>query len=95
LRILIHEECIDKLKRDIVMKFTVIAVTAAIAFSSAASANSGQADRINEARSYPNKTIETQDVRKTCSNQMENHKEMHEQMHSKMSKNKSGKSKKS
>ena len=78
-----------------IMKVSIIAVAVAIAFSSAASANSGQADRINEARSYPNKTIETQDVRKTCLHLTENHEEMHEKMHSKMSNNKSGKSKES
>ncbi len=77
------------------MKGLIIAFTMAITFSSVANANSGLADRINEAGSYPNKSVETQDVRKTCFHQMDNHKEIHEKMHSRMSENKSEKINKS
>jgi hypothetical protein len=45
------------------MKKLIIAAAVTALFSTMASANSGLADRINEARSYPNKTIENSDVR--------------------------------
>ncbi|EAZ99679.1 hypothetical protein [Marinobacter sp. ELB17] len=38
------------------MKKIIIAVAATVFFSAMASANSGLADRISDARSYPNKT---------------------------------------
>ncbi len=61
------------------MKKIIIATAITVLFSMAANANSGLADRINEARSYPNKTADNVlDVR-TLSNH-------HKQMHMKMSK---------
>mgnify|MGYP000135328331 CR=1 FL=1 len=41
------------------MKKIIIATAVTALFSMTANANSGVADRFNEARSYPNKTIET------------------------------------
>ncbi|EAZ99686.1 hypothetical protein [Marinobacter sp. ELB17] len=41
------------------MKKIIIATAITALFSMTANANSGLADRINEARSYPNKTVET------------------------------------
>ncbi len=40
------------------MKKVIIAATLTAVFSTMANAHSGLADRINEERSYPNKTIE-------------------------------------
>lgn len=48
-------------------KLVIIAAIAAL-FSTMASANSGLADRINEARTYPHKTVE-QKAMKTCMEQ--------------------------
>ena len=42
------------------MKKIIIAAAAATLFSTMATANSGLADRINEARTYPNKTASTE-----------------------------------
>ena len=59
------------------MKKIIIAAAAAAAlFSSMATANSGLADRINEARSYPNKTVDTKTVMMTCMKDMQAHKDM-------------------
>lgn len=41
------------------MKKIIVAVAATAFFSTIANADSGLADRINEARSFPNKTIES------------------------------------
>lgn len=61
------------------MKKIIIAAAAATLFSTMATANSGLADRFNEARSYPHKTTEsTMDT-----GAMTNH---HEQMKMNMSK---------
>lgn len=48
-------------------KLVIIAAIAAL-YSTMASANSGLADRINEARTYPNKTVEHKAM-KTCMEQ--------------------------
>lgn len=61
------------------MKKVIIAATITSLFSTMAYANSGLADRINEARSYPNKTAESVMDARTMSN-------YHKQMHMKMSK---------
>jgi hypothetical protein len=42
------------------MKKVMVITAIAALFSTMASANSGLADRINEARTYPNKTVEIQ-----------------------------------
>ncbi|MBQ0831853.1 hypothetical protein [Marinobacter sp.] len=60
------------------MKKFIIAAAVTTLFSTMAYANSGLADRINEARSYPNKTVEHLDS-KTLSDH-------HKQLHMKMSK---------
>lgn len=64
--------------KEFVMKsiITVIAMTAL--FSSFAYADSGLADRINEARSYPNKTVETVDRQELCLKHQKLHKQMKE-----------------
>ncbi|AHI29815.1 MULTISPECIES: hypothetical protein [Marinobacter] len=49
-------------------KVMVIAAISAL-FSTMASANSGLADRINEARTYPNKTVEYKKI-ETCMEHM-------------------------
>lgn len=61
------------------MKKIIIAAAITALFSTMANANSGLADRINEARSYPNKTADNILDAKTLSNH-------HKQMHIKMSK---------
>lgn len=61
------------------MKKFIIAAAITSLFSTMASANSGLADRINEARSYPNKTAENVVDARTLSNQ-------HKQIHMKLSK---------
>ena len=45
------------------MKKIIIAAAVTGVFSTMANANSGLADRINEERSYPNKTVETVSAR--------------------------------
>jgi len=60
------------------MKKIIIAAAITALFSTMANANSGLADRINEARSYPNKTVEKIDRRAYNIH--------HKQMHMKMSK---------
>lgn len=60
------------------MKKFIIAAAITTLFSTMAYANSGLADRINEVRSYPNKTVEHLD-----SKNLNDH---HKQMHMKMSK---------
>jgi len=47
-------------------KYFVSAVLLSV-LSTGAYAESGYADRINEARSYPNKTVEAKTAEKTCS----------------------------
>lgn len=50
----------------------VMVIAAIVAFySTMASANSGLADRINEARTYPNKMVEDKKV-ETCMEHMKN-----------------------
>lgn len=60
------------------MKKIIIAAAITALFSTMANANSGLADRINEARSYPNKTVEKIDTRAYNIH--------HKQIHIKMSK---------
>ncbi len=60
------------------MKKIIIATAITALFSTMATANSGLADRINEARSYPNKTVEKVDTRVLNIH--------HKQMHMEMSK---------
>ncbi len=60
------------------MKKIIIATAITALFSTMATANSGLADRINEALSYPNKTVEKVDTRVLNIN--------HKQMHMEMSK---------
>ncbi|MBL3827331.1 MULTISPECIES: hypothetical protein [Marinobacter] len=57
------------------MKKIIIAAAAATLFSTMATANSGLADRINEARTYPNKTVETKTEMMTCMKDMQAHKD--------------------
>lgn len=59
------------------MKKLIIAAALTTLFSTAVNANSGLADRINEARTLPNKEVETPDSQMLC---ME-----HKKLHSKMS----------
>lgn len=56
------------------MKKIIIAAAAATLFSTMATANSGLADRINEARTYPNKTVETKTEIMTCMKEMQSQK---------------------
>lgn len=49
------------------MKKTIIVTAASILFSGMATANTGLADRVNEARSYPNKIISEVENKTTCS----------------------------
>jgi len=58
------------------MKKIIIAAVAATLFSTMATANSGLADRINEARTYPNKTVETKTEIMTCMKEMQSQKSM-------------------
>jgi len=59
------------------MKKIIIAAAVTTLFSTMAYANSGLADRINEARSYPNKTVENKVDTRTLSSQ---HKRIHMEM---------------
>lgn len=59
------------------MKKFIITTAIATLFSTMAYANSGLADRINEARSYPNRTSDNVEDARTPSN-------YHKQMHIKM-----------
>ncbi|MDP4547157.1 hypothetical protein [Marinobacter sp. MDS2] len=58
------------------MKKIIIAAAAATLFSTMATANSGLADRINEARTYPNKTVDTKTRMMTCMKYMQSQKDM-------------------
>ncbi|MGB1835505.1 hypothetical protein [Marinobacter adhaerens] len=58
------------------MKKIIIAAAAATLFSTMATANSGLADRINEARTYPNKTVDTKNRMMTCMKYMQSQKDM-------------------
>ncbi|KXS49073.1 MAG: Uncharacterized protein AWU57_5164 [Marinobacter sp. T13-3] len=49
------------------MKKYFVSAVLLSALSTGAYAESGYADRINEARSYPNKTVEAKSAEKTCS----------------------------
>ncbi|KEF31790.1 hypothetical protein D777_01476 [Marinobacter nitratireducens] len=51
----------------------IVITTAIVFFSAMASANSGQADRINEARSYPNKSETKADSTMHCQKNPEKH----------------------
>jgi len=62
--------------KEFVMKSIITAIAMTALFSSFAYADSGLADRINEARSYPNKTVETTDRQELCLK----HQKLHEQM---------------
>lgn len=59
------------------MKKLIIAAAITSLFSTMTYANSGLADRINEARSYPNKSAENVVDARTLSSQ---HKRIHEKM---------------
>ncbi|MCK0104837.1 hypothetical protein [Marinobacter sp. S0848L] len=58
------------------MKKIIIAAAAATLFSTMATANSGLADRINEVRSYPNKTVDTKTETMTCMKNMHVNKDL-------------------
>ena len=58
------------------MKKLIIAVALTTLFSTAVNANSGLADRINEARSFPNKEMNTPNAKTLCMQ----HKKLHEKM---------------
>jgi len=60
------------------MKKSIIAAAITVLFSTMANANSGLADRINEAQTYPNKTVEKVDTKALNTH--------HKQMRMKMSK---------
>jgi len=62
--------------KENIMKKIIIAAVAATLFSTMATANSGLADRINEARTYPNKTVETKTEIMTCMKEMQSQKSM-------------------
>lgn len=55
------------------MKKAIIAAAVTALFSTMATANSGLADRINETRSYPNKTISAEKSEMTCTQNKTNH----------------------
>ena len=61
--------------KELVMKSIITAIAITALFTSSAFAD-GLADRINEARSYPNKTVETVDRQELCLK----HQKLHEQM---------------
>lgn len=58
------------------MKKLVIAAALTTLFSTAVNANYGLADRINEARSFPNKEVKTPNAKTLCIQ----HKKLHEKM---------------
>ncbi|HEY9120706.1 MAG TPA: hypothetical protein VIN33_13185 [Marinobacter sp.] len=55
------------------MKKAIIAAAVTALLSTMATANSGLADRINEARSYPNKSISAERSEMTCVQNKTNH----------------------
>merc|ERR1712098_208912 len=61
-----HRALEKKQMEEFVMKSIITAIAMTALFSSFAYADSGLADRINEARSYPNKTVETVDRQELC-----------------------------
>lgn len=63
--------------KEFVMKSIITAIAMTALFSSFAYAD-GLADRINEARSYPNKTVETVDRQELCLKHQKLHKQMKE-----------------
>jgi len=60
------------------MKKIIIATAITALFSTMATANSGLADRINEARSYPNKTVSTKSTQMRCIQEKQARKDMSE-----------------
>lgn len=58
------------------MKKIIIAAAITALFSTMATANSGLADRINEARSYPNKTVSTNSTQMHCMQEKQTHRDM-------------------
>lgn len=48
------------------MKKLIISTAITMFFSTMVTANSGLADRINEARSYPDKTVSTKNTKMQC-----------------------------
>lgn len=64
--------------KEFVMKSIITAIAMTALFSSFAYADSGLADRINEARSYPKKTVETVDRQELRLKHQKLHKQMKE-----------------
>lgn len=60
------------------MKKAIIAAAVTALFSTMATANSGLADRINEKRSYPNKTISAEKSEMVCAQNKTNHRNISE-----------------
>ncbi|WP_322003008.1 hypothetical protein [Marinobacter alexandrii] len=60
------------------MKSIITAIAITALFTSSAFADSGLADRINEARTYPDKTVETVDTQALCLKHQKLHKQMKE-----------------
>lgn len=63
-------------KQENIMKKIIIAAAITALFSTMATANSGLADRINEARKYPNKTVSTKSVQMHCIHDKQTHRNM-------------------
>ncbi|WP_420389493.1 hypothetical protein [Marinobacter sp.] len=60
------------------MKKVIIAAAISALFSTMATANSGLADRINEARTYPNKTVSTERTKMNFLKDRKTHKDMNQ-----------------
>lgn len=60
------------------MKKVIITAAIATLFSTMATANSGLADRINEARSYPDKTVSSKSTEMPCMQDKKAHRDMSE-----------------
>lgn len=58
------------------MKKVIIAAAITTLFSTMATANSGLADRINEARSYPSKTVSTKSTQMHYMQEKQTHRDM-------------------
>lgn len=58
------------------MKKVIIAAAITTLFSTMATANSGLADRINEARSYPDKTVSEKSTEMHCMQDKKAHRDM-------------------
>lgn len=65
-------------RKENIMKKAIIAAAVTALFSTMATANSGLADRINEARSYPNKTISAEKPEMICTQNKTNHRNISE-----------------